>query len=255
MGYGPLARAATGVTSLWDFWDATTIFPDHVVARVTAIGALAALIRRDRTGVGACLHISQAEAAINQLGTRYVTESARTAGVSVCDDLSVHGVYPCAGDDEWCVISVRGEADLRALAATIGQKDLARDDLAAAVEAWTRGLDKATVADLLQRAGVPAGPMNRPAEVLDDPQLRHRKLYSEMVHPLFDYPFPSETGPAPYLHIPPAELRPAPMPGEHTREICQRVLGLGFDETERLIADGALFAWPDAAQPETRSSP
>ena len=42
-----------------------------------------------------------------------------------------------------------------------------------------------------------------------------------MVHPLFDAPMPTETGPAPYRHIPPAELRPAPMPGEHTREICQ----------------------------------
>ena len=31
----------------------------------------------------------------------------------------------------------------------------------------------------------------------------------------------SETGPAPYTRIPPAELRPAPMPGEQTREICQ----------------------------------
>ena len=39
MGYGPLVRATTGVTRLWTsvddpgFYDATTIFPDHVVAR------------------------------------------------------------------------------------------------------------------------------------------------------------------------------------------------------------------------------
>lgn len=64
MGYGPLVRATTGVTKLWTseeaaadtsrhpFYDATTIFPDHVVGRITAIGALAALIHRDRTGSG-----------------------------------------------------------------------------------------------------------------------------------------------------------------------------------------------------------
>ena len=39
MGYGPLVRATTGVTRLWTsetdepgFYDATTVFPDHVVA-------------------------------------------------------------------------------------------------------------------------------------------------------------------------------------------------------------------------------
>ena len=41
-GYGPLVRATTGVTALWTsddggFYDATTIFPDHVSARITAI--------------------------------------------------------------------------------------------------------------------------------------------------------------------------------------------------------------------------
>jgi crotonobetainyl-CoA:carnitine CoA-transferase CaiB-like acyl-CoA transferase len=91
--------------------------------------------------------------------------------------------------------------------------------------------------------------MNRPVDVLDDPQVRYRKLFSDMVHPLFDAPMPSETGPAPYLHIPPAELRPAPMPGEHTREVCQKLVGLDTDEIERLIAAGVLFT----ASPATPS--
>ena len=58
------------------FYDATTIFPDHVVGRVTAIAALAALIHRDRTGGGAHVHISQAEVVVNQLDTLFVTEAA-----------------------------------------------------------------------------------------------------------------------------------------------------------------------------------
>ena len=83
MGYGPLVRATTGLTRLWTtqdsasgdasqgsdtdtarhaFYDATTIFPDHVVARITAIGALAALIRRNRGSGGSRIHVSQAEA-------------------------------------------------------------------------------------------------------------------------------------------------------------------------------------------------
>ena len=88
MGYGPLVRATTGVTRLWTsvddpgFYDATTIFPDHVVARITAIAALASLVGRDRTGTGAHVHISQAEAAVNQLAASYVADAARTAKVA-----------------------------------------------------------------------------------------------------------------------------------------------------------------------------
>ena len=86
--------------------------------------------------------------------------------------------------------------------------------------------------------------MNRAVDVLADPQVAHRKLFTDMVHPLFDVAMPSETGPAPYRHIPPAELRPAPTPGEHTREICHKVLALGTEEIVRLIAEGVLFTPP-----------
>lgn len=256
MGYGPLVRASTGITRLWDFWDAITIFPDHVIARITAIAALAVLIDRDRTGAGAHVHISQADAAVNQLDTRFVTDAARAAGAPVRDDAGIHGVYPCAGDDEWCVISVRNDHDWAALLTVMGRGGLAREecDVAAELSVWTRTLDKSVVADLLQNAGVPAAAMNRPADVLDDPQLRYRRLFTDMVHPLFAEPFPSETSPAPYLHIPPAELRPAPLPGQHTREICQKVLALDIEETERLITDGALFASAEPARHVPRSS-
>ena len=76
-------------------------------ARITAIATLAAVIGRDRTGTGAHVHISQAEAAVNQLATAYVAEAARAARLPVADDPAVHAVYPCDGDDEWCVISLR----------------------------------------------------------------------------------------------------------------------------------------------------
>jgi crotonobetainyl-CoA:carnitine CoA-transferase CaiB-like acyl-CoA transferase len=256
MGYGPLVRAATGITRLWTsgktgelgppFLDAVTVFPDHVVARIVAIAALAALIRRERAGRGAHVHISQAEAAVNQLAAVYVTEVSRAAGLRVTDRAEMHGVYRCAGDDEWCVISVRDDADWAEVATAIGREGLSRTggDPAAEITGWTQTLDKASVTGRLQLAGVPAGPMNRPADLLTDPQVEHRKVFTGMAHPRFDAPLPSEAGPAPYLNIPPAELRPAPMPGEHTREICQKILGLDTAEIDRLIADGVVFASP-----------
>jgi crotonobetainyl-CoA:carnitine CoA-transferase CaiB-like acyl-CoA transferase len=283
MGYGPLVRAATGVTRLWTseeasaearaagsrhaFYDATTIFPDHVVGRVTAIVALAALIRRDRTGDAAHVHISQAEVVVNQLDTLYVEQAAREAGVGeIRDDTSVHAVYPCAGDDEWCVISVRSDSDWRCAASVLGRAELAEDprfatgearvahrrELVAVVSDWTRSHTPGRAAQALQSAGIPAGPMNRPPDILEDPQLIERKVLSDMAHPLIDHPMPAETGPAPFRHIPPAPQRPAPVLGQNTREICRKLLGMDAEETERLIADRVLFGPAEIDLPRRR---
>jgi len=251
MGYGPLVRAATGVTWLWTsqdaepgrYYDATTIFPDHVVARLTAIAALAVLIRRKQTGVGGYVHIAQAEAAINQLAPAYVAESARAAGVPVAEDEAIHAVFPCAGQDEWCVISIESAQHRATLAGLIGHADLPEDRrrLIATISRWTAARDKNEVAAQLQSLGISAAPMNRAADVINDPQLVFRQLFSELEHPLLDAAIPTETAPAPFTRIPRASLRPAPMPGEHTRAICQKVLGLSADQIDRLAADKVIF--------------
>jgi crotonobetainyl-CoA:carnitine CoA-transferase CaiB-like acyl-CoA transferase len=80
--------------------------------------------------------------------------------------------------------------------------------------------------------------------VAADPQLAARGLYQVMEHPLLDHPVPSESGPAPFTRIPRAPLRPAPMPGQHTRDVCTRVLGLSDAAVDDLVARGAAFTYP-----------
>jgi crotonobetainyl-CoA:carnitine CoA-transferase CaiB-like acyl-CoA transferase len=257
MGYGPLVRATTGVSGLWTdhlagddgstasgFFDATTIFPDHVAAKITALAALAALIQRESAPSAARVHISQAEVAVNQLAAAYVTDDALGRGLPVQADDTVHAVLPCVGEDEWCAVSVTSAAQRSAVATVLGRTELPADDasLRAALSEWTATRDKFEVASVLQDAGVPAGPMYRASDVLTDPQVRSRALYTEMTHPLFDEPMPSETHPAPYRRIPDAELRPAPLPGEQSRQICRDVLGMSDAEIEGLIAADVLFS-------------
>ncbi|WP_197381579.1 CoA transferase [Mycolicibacterium mengxianglii] len=249
MGYGPLVRAATGVTRLWTappssddpsassarhrFFDATTVFPDHVVARITAVGALAALIHRDATGSGARVHVSQAEACVSQLDALFVARAvAQTDPDALQPDSAVHRVYPCAGDDEWCVISVVSDEDRRVIEQLIGTAEL---------HEWTAGRSPVEAAEALQAVGIAAAPMARRGDLLDDPQLTARGLYQPMVHPLFDTAMPSEIGVAPFGQIPPAPTRPAPLAGQDTREICQKILGFDDETIEGLISAGVLF--------------
>ncbi len=250
MGYGPLVRSAIGITSLWTspdhdagtgrhpFYDATTVFPDHVVGRVAAIGALAGLIRRIRTGSGARVHVSQAEVAVNQLDTRYVMLAAEAHHAAVVEDGAEHLVVACAGDDEWLVVSCRDDADRAALAGATGGQPL-RD--------WAARLTPLQAAERLQAAGVPAGPMQRADDVHDDPQLRSRAVLTEMAHPFFEVTLPVEAGPAPYRNIPAVPQRPAPLPGADTRMVCTAVLDMTDEQAETLIAAGVLF---DATTPK-----
>ncbi|HEY6481847.1 MAG TPA: CoA transferase, partial [Streptosporangiaceae bacterium] len=136
MGYGPLVRASSGLTDLWrypgdegSYSDAATIFPDHVGARVSAVAVLAKLIERRRTARGGTVSVAQAETILGELSTEIALESvapgAVTAGGSAVPADAPRGAYPCAGDDEWVVITVRGDADFAALAGVLGPPELA----------------------------------------------------------------------------------------------------------------------------------
>src|SRR4029078_2331633 len=79
MGYGPLVRCAAGITSLWrspaaeaGSSDSTTIHPDHFAARISAVSALAALVGRRRSGRGAEIATSPAQAPLVQTRTLLV---------------------------------------------------------------------------------------------------------------------------------------------------------------------------------------
>ena len=118
-GYGPIVRCLSGVTSLWrypddplGFAEPTTIYPDHYGARLCAAAVLAALVRRRRTGAGARLEVAQAELIINQFADVFAGVPPAGAGA----------VYPCAGDDEWCVIAPADDAQRSALRRVAGER-------------------------------------------------------------------------------------------------------------------------------------
>ena len=264
MGYGPLVRCVSGLTNLWNdprvdggFGDATTIYPDHLVGRVVDVTALAALIARRTTGRGAHIESSQAETIITALSPIFLRESLQpgTAFARVDGESDAPwGVYPCAGDDEWCVITVRHDDDwarlVRALDAPpwANPHDLTmtdgrvagRERIDAELAAWTSTRAPRQVAELLQAAGVPAAPMQRVDDWIHDPHLRARSFFRTFTHPLLQTDLTTETGPCVAERLPDPTIMPAPLSGEQTRAICQELLGMGDVEIDELLAAGAL---------------
>jgi crotonobetainyl-CoA:carnitine CoA-transferase CaiB-like acyl-CoA transferase len=265
MGYGPLVRGVSGLTSVWrypddedSFSDSTVIHPDHYAARLAAVATLAALVRRRRSGHGAEIALSQAEAILVQLGSLLAAESLHPGstddvGGGVRADAAPWGVYACAGDDEWCAVTVRDDHEWRCLRDALGDPEWAsgaelatargrvahRREIDEQLSTWTRMRAPREVAAVLQRAGVPAGFMQRPEEYEDDPQLQARDFLRTFAQPglaplrIENAPFRSES-----IAVP--AIRRAPETGEHTREICTGVLGMADQEVERLLASGAL---------------
>jgi crotonobetainyl-CoA:carnitine CoA-transferase CaiB-like acyl-CoA transferase len=261
LGYGPLVRASCGVTALWRepeltlddpdaFCDGSTVYPDHIAGHVAAVAVLAALIGRSRSSRGAAIEIAQADVALMHLGPALAAESLALPPAAAHVPAAV---FSCAGDDEWCVIDVRNDADWVRLARALGQPELAAGDLATSggrlrrraevedlVACWTATRPPAQVMSVLQAAGVPAGAMLRLPDELTDPHLTARESFRTLAHPLLSRPVPANARIAHFSSIPDPPLRPAPMPGEHTRDISRTLLGLTDQEIDQLIRRAVL---------------
>ncbi|OLP02173.1 CoA transferase [Mycolicibacterium porcinum] len=264
LGYGPLVRAAAGFTDLWvypdepeSFCDTVTVYPDHVAARIGALGALALLLRRERTDAGGSVSVAQSEVMLSHLAAEIAADVLVRRGHAPSPH-PVHdapwGLFPAAGEDRWLAVTVRDDADWRALCEVIDRPDLGADTQLAtragrdfhlgrvdeAVRAWTAQHPATEAMELLQAAGVPAGAALRAAEVAEWDYYVQRRAFREELHPHADVPFTMENVQIHSDRIADPPLRQAPLLGEQTREIAAELLGLDDAEIDELIADGVL---------------
>lgn len=216
-----------------------------------AAALLTALRHRRRSGQGQHLDLSQSQCLFPLGADGILSQTATGSAPPRLGNRSPrhapHGVYRCAGEDEWIVIQVLNEAQWQAFAAVAdiegfgGIEDrLARvDALDEAVAAFAREQVAELLMVELQAASVPAGHVASSLELGVDPHLSERGFWKPMERPhvgeLLHPAAPYRVGDVPF-----DIRRVAPTLGQHNREVLSELLDLTAAEIDELEERGII---------------
>jgi len=220
---------------------------------LAALGVVSAYVHRLKTGMGQMVDTSLFEAGIQQ--TYWQAAIFFATGESPGPSGSAHilsAPYQAfKAKDGWLTIGGANQPNWQRLARVLGAPEWIEDprfltnthrmqNLEALVALMNEKLARKTVAEwiaLLEQAGVPCGPINSIAQVFEDPHALARDMVIELEHP--------KAGrtraiglPVKLSATPGKVLRPAPLFGQHTREVLAE-FGFGAGEIEELIGSGA----------------
>jgi crotonobetainyl-CoA:carnitine CoA-transferase CaiB-like acyl-CoA transferase len=163
---------------------------DYDAALCGLVGALGALVGRERSGRGDVVEVSAQEV---ELGLNRTTLSRCFYEGRDIDrgdrGYDYGGLIRCA--DGWITLRPTEDDQWRSFARAIGHGELAEDDrfatraardrngaeLTVVLEEWSRTRGTAEIREILLESNCPGGPFFEPAEVLADPVLGERGLF------------------------------------------------------------------------------
>lgn len=252
VGFALTMEALAGMATITGHPEGRPTCPGGVLDPIAGMHAvfatLVALEQRATTGAGQLVEVPMIECALNvaaepllewgAYGSLLDRRGNRGHGAVLQD------VYPCAGEDAWCAVTVVNETQAEALRSVLRADGLDVDDLDKALRMFSAERTDEDIVERLCASGVPAGVVRRPTVVGGNPHVVARGFYEQHVHPTIGevgYPvlptrFASWTGPV--------HARPAPTLGQHNAEVLGDELGLGDDELAQLQRDGVIGTRP-----------
>ncbi len=255
-GFGNIGAAVAGFFPFGGWPDRQPCGPfgaysDYISPRLTLALVLAALDERERSGHGQHIDYSQMEAAAQLLSPAFLADEINGVEGSRIGNSDVnfcpHGAYPVLGDDRWIAVACETQDQWEALSQVVGAQHLAsltseerreqHHEIDSLISDWTSQQDGIEAEAVLQNLQVPAHQVLYAPEVAEDPQLRHRKAFSEVSHPHHGQVWIEDS--AIHLSRTPGVARwAAPPAGEHLYEVLTDILGRDPDEAAELIATG-----------------
>ena len=253
-GYAAIGEAMGGLRALTGYPDRPPIriglsIGDSLTGMMGVLGALAALEARHRTGKGQVVDASIFESVLAV--TEALVPEYQVAGLrrertgATLPGVAPSNVYPTT--DGQVLIAANQDSVFRRLVAGMGHPELAEDprftdhrargqhmtELDQLIATWTARHAAKELLDLLHDAGVPAGLVYEPADMLDDPHFQARNSLVRVKD--------SQHGEVvmqavvPRLSSTPGTVRWAgPALGEHTEVVLREIAGLSGDEIEQL---------------------
>ena len=256
--YAPIAEAMSGLYDYKQVGDNPPMvgpagaLGDIGSAMFAAIGVLAALRHRDRTGEGQYVDIAMydsmvamADLVVNfwSMGVRGKRQAAL-----IMDAFRAR--------DGWFIVQVGREHQFERLATTLGTpewlsdprlatregwRDHVDDIIRPSVEQWAADKTRLEACNLLAGDGIAAGPVHTPEDIVADPHVAARNMLVEI--PRTDGVEDPVLVPGNPVQLSKVAVGPETYPpriGEHTAALLSAELGLSETELEKLRAEGAI---------------
>ncbi|MFG1244566.1 CaiB/BaiF CoA-transferase family protein [Xanthobacter sp. V7C-4] len=167
-------------------------FADIFTGLYATVGILAALRRREETGIGGHVDMALLDTQVGVLANQamnYLTsgKAPRRMG-NAHPNIVPYQVFPCA--DGYFIAAVGNDSQFARFCAVLGAPELAQEAdfgtnparvahraaLVPQLSALTAAFRRDDLLAALEAKGVPAGPINTVAQVFDDPQVKARGL-------------------------------------------------------------------------------
>lgn len=228
---------------------------DILTGLYATVGVLAALNRREHSGVGQHVELALLDVQVACLANQamnYLTTGVPPKRMgNAHPNIVPYQDFPTADGD--IILTVGNDGQFRKFAEVAGHPEWAGDprfasnkarvahrkELVPMIRQVTVFRTTAEWVAILEQAGVPCGPINDLAQVFADPQVQARGLRVEMPHPL--------AGSVPQVASPirlsesPVEYRKAPpLLGEHSEALLQRLLGCAPEQIDTLRRAGVI---------------
>ncbi|WP_436923980.1 succinyl-CoA:mesaconate CoA-transferase [Halosimplex amylolyticum] len=222
---------------------------DLFTAVLNAVGILAAVHHRDRTGEGQYVDTAMYDAIVS-LCERTVYQYSYTGEAPGRRGNAHPTLFPYNAfetTDGYVVIAAFSDGHWRALCEAMDRADLAadyptgadrlaaRDDLREEIAEWTLTRSSAAVVEALD-GSVPAAPVQDTSDVFADPHVRAREMLATVEQPGVDEPVTIAGNPIKLSETPTGVDRRAPLLDEHREELLDSLARAG-DDGEQVRSD------------------
>lgn len=259
-GYDVVAQGEAGLMSLTGEPEGGPMrYPiplaDLTTGVYSALGILAALLVRERTGNGQHLDMalldSQASWLTNVAGAYFATGKRPQRLGNVHPNIVPY--QPLQAKDKYVIVAVGSERLWERFCSLLGlektimsdprfatnkERIKHREELIPLLQEIIQSQEADYWLERFTEADIPCGPINLVEEILNDPQLLARGMIVELEHPLVGV-VRSVGNPVDLSQTPVSYLRPPPLLGEHNVEILSS-LGYGREEIATLQAEGVI---------------